>query len=1218
MALAACVSVLAGGSPCFASAASGVGGFVLDRELRPLPGATVTVTDRHRGVSRSVVTGPRGEFRVAPLDPGDAWEIRVDFPGMATQVLGPVVLAAGGVRELTLFLVPESEVRERVTITAPAPVISPDAGTDTRFSSEFTDLLPILGRNYQDVLTLAPGVSDIDGDGNPNIHGARDTDVRTLVDGVSTVDPYTGGLGQQLNFESIQEIEIKTAGAGAEYGRAQGGFVNVVTRSGGNEFEGSFKFFWRGDRLDGDGAGVDDPRLHGGVGGPELEFDDLRAFLSVGGPILKDRAWYFLSGETVRRDDPVGRTLQPYVFETRERRGFGKLTWQINPVHKLVLSAIMDPQTFANDGIESNVRVESGYTQSMGGTNLVLRETTILGPLAFLETTAQHFRSRPGLTPTLDPDTNGNGVLFTDRNGNGLIEATELDPGDDWDADGAWDVFEADRNENDVVDPAEDRDGDGRHTIAGLGCEGETREDRDCDGTLDDGLEGDRNGNGRFDEVDDLDGDGQQDTGFEDANGNGILDDRPWPQADDVIFGPDGAPLPLPAHYPYPRLRPLPPDLLNSIDTRDRVSGPYYLTASGKRSRYTLRQDLSLSVPDRGGQHDIKIGGIVERENYGVDQTRRPILFDVPGNKRSRQAGDAVNVILPAEGSARNRAGSMTTGIYLQDTLRPRPGLVLSLGLRLEREVTDSFGYTYFDPERERAVHERLTQLGGIEHTYGDSPGDAGTVINTGITTDPFFGGMVGVGESDPMVSELLGIRTIALSRFTRHHLAVPIVAAALEDVFPDVTREDPITGEREFDYRLLLEKGAATFQTREAFRLTNHNLAPRLAIMWDPSGAARTRLFATWGRYYDKLFLQSVAREEGPDTITRLYVADPDGVDSDGLVNNGLGAPISLAPPDVSQVDRGLQTPYSDELTLGFERELSPEFALEVTFIDRKFRQQLQDRDVNHITRNDPSGGIVDLIGRIGIVPRGGAEGPESEGSGFTHVLLPDGLPDLYVRNYFFNQVLRVGNYNEARYRGIVLQLTRRLRHNWQMQGSYTYSRARGAAESFLSELGNDPSAVQDEFGYLDYDERHVVKTGIAAYLPRDWQIGAILRWGSGLPYSIVETGGSVDDASFGQYRTLYGYKTLLPDGGSGFVHIRRNSLRNHARWDLNVLARKSLVLGRTNAQIILSVENLLNRDDLTISRAARRSDPAELGFEVVSERRFGRRFEIGMAVEF
>jgi len=83
----------------------------------------------------------------------------------------------------------------------------------------------------------------------------------------------------------VQEFQVNQNGFSAEFGRAQGGFVNIVTKSGGNEFGGSFKFFLRSNRFDGDGHGADDPRLHGGFGGDSPRFKDLRPFLSLGGAI---------------------------------------------------------------------------------------------------------------------------------------------------------------------------------------------------------------------------------------------------------------------------------------------------------------------------------------------------------------------------------------------------------------------------------------------------------------------------------------------------------------------------------------------------------------------------------------------------------------------------------------------------------------------------------------------------------------------------------------------------------------------------------------------------------------------------------------------------------------------------------------------------------------------------------------------------------------------
>src|SRR6185503_7290276 len=341
--------------------------------------------------------------------------------------------------------------------------------TQTRLTSEFIDALPILGRNYQDILSLAPGVTDTDGDGNPNIHGARDTDVITLVDGVSTSDPLTGKIGAQLNIDSIQEIEIKTSGATAEFSRAQGGFANIITKSGGNEFKGTFKFFWRGQALDGDGAGTDNPRLHGGIGEQglrDLSFNDFTPFLSLEGPIVRDRAWFFMAHEYVQIEDPVNAVNTAFVTGTREFREFAKLTWQATANNRFALSINYDPQEYLNQGLNSLTRVESGYTTHQGGPILTARLTTVLNPYIALETSIAHFDERPSLDPTLDPDTNRNGILVTDRNHNGFFEASDRDAGEDYDSDGVYDVFE-DLNRNRQLDPGEDRDGDGRLTLSG-------------------------------------------------------------------------------------------------------------------------------------------------------------------------------------------------------------------------------------------------------------------------------------------------------------------------------------------------------------------------------------------------------------------------------------------------------------------------------------------------------------------------------------------------------------------------------------------------------------------------------------------------------------------------------------------------------------------------------------------------------------------------------
>src|SRR5437773_2522196 len=644
--IAACaVLILALPAAAAAQTAGTLRGLVTDDKGAALPGAVVVVSSVSQGISgRAALTDASGVFLVQALPPARYYLVRVRLSTYATIALSGVEVPAGAVGSVRLALSRETALRQHVEVRASPNIVNlEETTTQTRLSSEFVDTLPFLGRDYQDTLTLAPGVTDVDGDGNPNIHGARDTDVVTLVDGVSTTDPLTGKVGAQLNIESIQEIEVKTSGAKAEYSRAQGGFANILTKSGGNEFEGTFKIYWRGSALDGDGAGSDDPRLHAGVGEQgirQLKFNDLLPFLSVSGPIVKDRAWYFVANEYIRKEDPVNALSAAFVTGVREYREFGKVTWQAGANNRLALSLTYDPQEDLNQGLNSFTREESGFTLKQGGPVLTVRETSVLGPYAALETSLSSFDEHPARVPTLDPDTNHNGTLWEDRNHNGFIEARERDPGEDYDGDGRFDVFE-DGNRNGLLDQGEDLDGDRRLTRSGSGtiagaCEGRLREDLDCDGHLDT-FDEDTNHNGRLDPGEDVDNDRHLDRGNEDRNGNNILDDTPIP---------DGL-------YPYGELAPVPADRDYTFDQRLGITtGPFYESFSDRRRRLTLRQDLSQYVPDAYGSHSLKFGFVVERESFDRSTLSRPIV--APFTRTMREGVSTVSVLLPAEDGVEN------------------------------------------------------------------------------------------------------------------------------------------------------------------------------------------------------------------------------------------------------------------------------------------------------------------------------------------------------------------------------------------------------------------------------------------------------------------------------------------------------------------------------------------------------------------------------------
>jgi hypothetical protein len=280
-------------------------------------------------------------------------------------------------------------------------------------------------------------------------------------------------------------------------------------------------------------------------------------------------------------------------------------------------------------------------------------------------------------------------------------------------------------------------------------------------------------------------------------------------------------------------------------------------------------------------------------------------------------------------------------------------------------------------------------------------------------------------------------------------------------------------------------------------------------------------------------------------------------------------------------------------------ERELAPELAVKVVFTRKDGRNQLQDKDVNHVTvdRTGGPGNTSDGLNDdclSGILPQVG-------------LCLPDGSPDIEPLNPNFNQIFLLGNFNFSQYRSLELVLTRRLHRNWQFETSYTWSEAIGNAESFNSVLGDDPSQVQLERGFLEYDQRHVVKFNAIAHLPKEFSLGGSIEYQSGLPFSVVRRDFVSDNLGNGTFRTI-------------FPTSQRNDQRNTNYWLFNTNVKKSLTFGRVKAVASFDIINLLNSDTLRIydvnlanQAGLQISDPQN-----PATRQFGRRFQLGIELHF
>lgn len=390
--------------------------------------------------------------------------------------------------------------------------------------------------------------------------------------------------------------------------------------------------------------------------------------------------------------------------------------------------------------------------------------------------------------------------------------------------------------------------------------------------------------------------------------------------------------------------------------------------------------------------------------------------------------------------------------------------------------------------------------------------------------------------------------------------------------------------------------KHFTTFAEREAlnFEIDDAHLSPRIGLSWDPWGDGRTRLYAHWGRYHDRLRLETAIPDGEGAGVTFSFFPDP---------FTRVIAPGSLSSastnPAIRQVSRDLRAPRTDELSLGVERSLGVQWTLGATWIRSRAYDLLQDRDVNHYTCRGAREAIgIEPLAVCGFM--GQLEEDRFGNPSFPGFSLPNGIEDLYTQTPYFSQVLRVDNADRSDYRAWEVRAVRALHRSWQMQASYTWSEARGRADWFLSRLGDDPSTRSDEEGYLDQDQRHRIKIQALAHLPRGFGLAGIVTWASGTPWSVLRSDlPDIDSSDNVLLRTFYPTR-------------QRNDQRNEAAWRIDGRLEKTFHLGRIDASGFLIVENILNEDTLTIT-----SLDAGTG-RLVASRDFGRRFELGATLGF
>jgi hypothetical protein len=289
-----------------------------------LPGVTVTVQSPALQGTRAAASDVNGNYAIPGLPAGD-YAVRLELQGFAT-VERRATLPLGSAVVIDQALGP---ARVAETIDVKASAVSPAAADPSSFNlqTEAARLLPI-GRTPFFLAELAPGLTDNTPNSNQvTIGGGFAYDNLFLVDGVDVNDNVFGQPNGLFIEEGIQEVQVRSAGLGAEYGRLAGGVVNIVTRSGGNLFSGSFR-----TNLSNSAWSTETPfEQQKGTTRPSKLSPTYEGV--AGGPILKDRLWYF-GGTRVERTttaNSLPQTGVAYAGESNNRRVEGKLTGAIAP-----------------------------------------------------------------------------------------------------------------------------------------------------------------------------------------------------------------------------------------------------------------------------------------------------------------------------------------------------------------------------------------------------------------------------------------------------------------------------------------------------------------------------------------------------------------------------------------------------------------------------------------------------------------------------------------------------------------------------------------------------------------------------------------------------------------------------------------------------------------------------------------------------------------------
>jgi hypothetical protein len=390
-------------------------GRVSDESGKPLS-AVVAAKNVATSVTRSATTDAAGAYRLVELPVGN-YEFSVSSSGFATEVRAGVRVLIGQQAEIN-FLLKVAAVAETVTVQADAPIVeTTKSAIGATITTRQIDELPLPERNFISLAFLAPGITqsvteatDISGAGS---NGSSNT---FLIDGLSNDQDALGDTRGDYSPDAIGEFEVMSSQYAAEYGQAAGAIVNVVTRSGGNDFHFRLAGYYRADGLTASNPFAQrDPVTGNKV---ETPFDQWILSTSLSGPIARDKAFFFASYEQTWRDDTAVVAVDPAILaslglptetafprDLREPRVVAKIDYHPTDSQTLMGRFRLDSPKSTNQGIGDTVGAggpvltgETGYTLDTQNTDYAAAHSWVITPSTLNEARFQYARQSNDIT----------------------------------------------------------------------------------------------------------------------------------------------------------------------------------------------------------------------------------------------------------------------------------------------------------------------------------------------------------------------------------------------------------------------------------------------------------------------------------------------------------------------------------------------------------------------------------------------------------------------------------------------------------------------------------------------------------------------------------------------------------------------------------------------------------------------------------------------------